>query len=226
MWSDAWCSDVVSFNALCRWCVDSVTYWLELVPASIPHCCSMAAAWAVWLRAVLWDKCSWLSCLIIRCRNNTKENWLNLMMHYACLYIVRRSFLLGLIKQLWPPYVISVMYGLNVLLKFYCNGLWIYEITGISLKVQKSLVIWSVQLVWTISESLLNIAVPRQRASVWFTSKVYHKEKLHKNTGMWSLSSGWSKWYGSTQYTAPSTHHRHTGLKLTTSLHQPSLCTD
>jgi hypothetical protein len=226
MWSDVWCSDVVSSNQLCRWCVDGVIYWWELVPASIPHRWSMAAAGAEWLRALLWDQCSWLACLIIRCRNNTKENWLNLMMHYACLYIVPRSFLLGLIKQLWPPCVTSVMEGLNILLKFYCNGLWIYELTGISLQVQKSLVNWSVQLVWTISQSLLNNAVPRQRGSVSFTLKLYHKEKLHKNTGILSLSSDWNKWYGCTQYTALSTHHRHTGLKLSTSLHQASLCTD
>jgi hypothetical protein len=31
---------------------------------------------------------------------------------------------------------------------------------------------------------------------------------------------------GSNQYTTPSTHHLHSGLKLTTSLHQVSLRTD
>ena len=153
----------------------------------------MAGAWAVWLKAAPWDKCSSLSCLIIRCRNNTKESWLNLMMHYACLYLVPRSLLQILIWQLWPHCLTSVMLGLNTLLKFYCNGLCIYEIKGITLQAQKSLMLWSVQLVWTILQSLLNVAVPRHSACVRFYLKVYHKEKLHKNAGIWSLSSGWSR---------------------------------
>ena len=37
--SDAWCSDVVSFNAACRWCVDGVVYWLELAVGDV---------WTVW----------------------------------------------------------------------------------------------------------------------------------------------------------------------------------
>jgi hypothetical protein len=33
--SDAWCSDVVSLNPACRWCVEGVMYWS--VPISIPQ---------------------------------------------------------------------------------------------------------------------------------------------------------------------------------------------
>jgi len=28
--TDAWCSAMASFIKACRWCVDSVVYWLEL----------------------------------------------------------------------------------------------------------------------------------------------------------------------------------------------------
>jgi len=35
VWSDAWCSDVVSFSAACRWCVDGVVYWLELAVGDV-----------------------------------------------------------------------------------------------------------------------------------------------------------------------------------------------
>jgi hypothetical protein len=79
--------------------------------------------------------------------------------------------LLRLIQQLWPHCVTFVMKGLNTLWKCYCNGLWIYEIQRMSLQVQKCLMIWNVQLVCTLSQSLLNIAVLGQRASVWFYIK-------------------------------------------------------
>jgi len=36
---DAWCDDVVSFNTVCRCCLDGVVYWLELVAGDV---------WTVW----------------------------------------------------------------------------------------------------------------------------------------------------------------------------------